>query len=307
MQHDNQQAGYTKYFPNQSRIDHDKDTGEVFEVTINGRGFRGEDFSDAKAPGSTRVVTLGASSTFGYNNRDETTYPVYLERFLNERARDGRKFEVINLGIPHLRSEQIHDLFVAEALPLHPDVVTFYEGINDSAWKGGEDDPIWKYLRYHFITFMLADGAIDAYTNRFSEEEVREHIEGKSEHFLANLQAMLEECRDRGILFVVVTQQAKSMLVEREDIEGTSYEDELKLVREKLRNEPVSPAELYFLTHAALMEGERNWARANHVPIVDGIEVLDPDRSVLLSWVHLSPKGNQRLADALAGEILAHM
>src|SRR5262249_20835193 len=63
MFHDNHLAGYSKYFPNQARQDHDE-RGELFRVTINSRGFRGRDFLDAKAPGVVRVITLGASSTF---------------------------------------------------------------------------------------------------------------------------------------------------------------------------------------------------------------------------------------------------
>ena len=37
---------------------------------------------------------------------------------------------------------------------------------------------------------------------------------------------------------------------------------------------------------------------------VDGIAALDEDRSVLLSWVHLSPEGNEKLARAFADPIL---
>lgn len=79
------------------------------------------------------MVTLGASSTFGYYTRDDETYPHYLERYLSQRLAAGSRAEVINLGIPHLRSEEILALFRAEGLPLDPDVVTVYLGANDSA------------------------------------------------------------------------------------------------------------------------------------------------------------------------------
>ena len=41
--------------------------------------------------------------------------PVLL---LNERCPDGPRYEVINLGIPHLTSAQIVSLFLAEGVPL---------------------------------------------------------------------------------------------------------------------------------------------------------------------------------------------
>jgi len=54
-----------------------------------------------------RVVTLGASSTFGFHNRDDQTYPRQLENLLNQEARGSTRYEVINLGIPHLTSDEI--------------------------------------------------------------------------------------------------------------------------------------------------------------------------------------------------------
>src|SRR5262249_9794533 len=102
--------GYFKYHPHERRFTRDKESGRLIPVAINTRGSRGREFSTAKSPGVTRVVTLGASSTFGFSDRDDETYPYYLEQFLNHDAH-GKRFEVINLGIPHLKSDQIAALF----------------------------------------------------------------------------------------------------------------------------------------------------------------------------------------------------
>lgn len=47
-----------------------------------------------------------------YFNKDDETYPVYFEDMLNGAGID-RRLEVIDLGIPHLRSENILALFLA--------------------------------------------------------------------------------------------------------------------------------------------------------------------------------------------------
>src|SRR5262249_40456783 len=149
---------YSKYSPHEERYTYDADTGEVFRVTINGRGFRGADFADAKPPGTVRIVTLGASSTFGYHDPDDGTYPAILERMLAEPCRGRARYQVINLAIPHLMSAEILSLFLAEAVSLEPDVVTFYEGMNDSTPDddGGPrrpDRPIGiagRWMRDHF-------------------------------------------------------------------------------------------------------------------------------------------------------------
>lgn len=316
--HENVAVGYAKYFPNQVRYDTDGQTQERFAVHINGQGFRGADFSVEKRPGTARVVTLGASSTFGYHDRDDETYPHYLERRLNERCAGAPPFEVINFGIPHLTSEQIFALFTAEALPLSPDFVTFYEGINDAAAMnpGGAMLPralslyqrVSLFAREHLLVPKLVRELVHELRAKklFSESEVRVHAERPRAAFLANLTRIHEVSRKRGARFVVASQQARSGLVPDKEISGVTYVEEVDRVKAKLaRDGGLTPAETVLLTHSGLMADLRAWASANDVPFVDGIGALDRDREQLATWVHLKPRGNRLLADALAGAILA--
>ncbi len=130
--HDDDKGGYLKFFPSETKYYKDIDTGEIVPVTINSHGFRGKDFTIEKPKDVIRVLTLGASSTFGFTNRDKETYPYLLEQKLNQRCHGPKRFEVINFAIPHARAEEIRAMFVAEGLALKPDVITFYEGRNDS-------------------------------------------------------------------------------------------------------------------------------------------------------------------------------
>jgi hypothetical protein len=52
------------------------------------------------------------------------------------------------------------------------------------------------------------------------------------------------------------------------------------------------------------MRGVREWASVNGVPLVDGIAVLDHERDLLSTWVHLSPPANKALAKAIATKVL---
>ena len=131
--HNNEKGGYFKFFPNEKKYIKDIDSGKIFPVTINSHGFRGKDFSIAKPDDVIRVLTLGASSTFGFYNKDDETYPYLLEQRLNKLCHGPKRFEIINFAIPDARAEQIRSMFVAEGLALDPDVITFYEGRNDSA------------------------------------------------------------------------------------------------------------------------------------------------------------------------------
>ncbi|HYC00188.1 MAG TPA: SGNH/GDSL hydrolase family protein [Candidatus Limnocylindrales bacterium] len=317
-QHEFVAGSYTKYFPNEKRFTYDADTGEVYPVTINSRGLRGAEPAVPKAPGTLRVVTLGASSTFGYHDPDDGTYPAILERILNERCTHGQRFEVINLGIPHLTSDQIVSLFTAEGLPLRPDVVTFYEGINDSSETGQAASPVGDkpkkplkalehWARDRLVLVFLVDELLSLRKQRFDAAQVEAAAQGTPERFVANLARLHEECARRGILFVYAKQQARSLLIPREQIRGVTYAAELERVREKLAREGrVSRTEMNFLVHERVVSAGERWAREAGVPIVDVIAALDQDRDVLVSWVHLNPRGNSMVADAYSRVILEH-
>jgi hypothetical protein len=107
--------GYTKYFPHEEKWAND--SRGRHRVRINDHGLRGPDFDDAKKPGVLRVLTLGASSTFGFENRDHETYPYYLQQVLDREAGRGR-FEVINFAVPHADSDAIAAMFHVEGVPL---------------------------------------------------------------------------------------------------------------------------------------------------------------------------------------------
>ena len=315
-QHDFAVGNYTKYYPHEARTTYDVDTGAPLQVTINSRGFRGVDPEEPKAPGTLRVVALGASSTFGYHNADETTYPSLLERLLNERCMDGHRYEVINLGIPHLDSGQIASLFLHEGVPLQPDIVTFYEGINDSTIEselGAPKDPserslpshVRRWVREHFLSAYLFHEISSSRKDEVRGEAIEALLKERPVRFVENLERLRAECEERGILFLVGRQQARSLLVPREEIKGVTYAEEVARVRDKLaRKGSLTKQESALLVHERLLAAEVDWAHQKNVAVVDILRALDRERDVLVSWVHLSPRGNAMIAETWAEEIL---
>lgn len=313
-QHEHRAENYSKYNPNQIRYTYDAITGEVYQASINARGFRGSDFKDLKRPGVVRVVALGASSTFGYHNRDDLTYPAQLERMLDERCPE-RDFEVVNLGIPHLLSDEIVALFLAEGLPLSPDVVTFYEGFNDSGSghtkarklvaERSALKRLHRWTRERFVVVAFIDALVSERTKRFSGQQLEAHMAGKAEYFVANLGLLADAVEEVGAELLIARQQARSLLVLREDLHGVSFHDEMALVREKLDREGwLSRDERNFLTYESLLNALEPWASERGVRLVDTLGALDPHRAEIVSWVHLSHEGNRIIADTLASAIL---
>jgi hypothetical protein len=140
-----------------------------------------------------------------------------------------------------------------------------------------------------------------------SPEVVATHAQAIADDFLTHLSLINDECRKRGILFVVASQQRNSQSVGRQALKGLTYEQERARIDARLRaSQKMTPQELTFLAHAVLMDRLKEWARANHVAYADVIGRLDQDRDVLVSWVHLSARGNQLVARAFADEIRRH-
>jgi lysophospholipase L1-like esterase len=323
-------SGYSKYFPHEEKFTPTPDRHGFYPVRINNQGLRGPDFTVEKAPGTTRVLTLGASSTFGYHDRDDETYPHYLEEDLNGRGAGAGRFEVINFGVPHATTSNILALFLAEGVPLRPDVVTFYEGANDAmVVEQGEPGLVgraWEILRAHLLLAEFTNYALRFGTSDEAYAWSDELAARRSRAFLANLDRLHEECERRGIHLVVATQQLKSELVKPEDMKGLSYDAEVRLVRERVARGELGPSRraswvvlqpaaalvAWFnsaralLVHARLMHDLRDWAAAHpDVGFVDVITLLDQDRDLLVNWVHLRAEANRRIADALASAILA--
>lgn len=310
--HKNYTGTYAKFFPNETKVDVDIDTGEVINVEINSQGFRGKDFT-GKKPGVLRILTLGASSTFGFYNKDTTTYPYYLEQILNERCNRKHKFEVLNLGIPHLTSSQIAALFLSEGLELEPDIITVYSGNNDSlmpkpqTYQGNVLQPIYDELKNRLILIRFIDH-LNIYESpkKYSAFDENYAME-RSAVFLENLDLIYENAKSNGIHVVVANQQRKSNLLPRKKMKGLTYQDEVTILRNKhLNGEQLSNIDVSFLIHEQIMRDLEIWSQQHAVPLVDAISSIDQNRDYLLSWVHLHANANSMIASALADKILEY-
>jgi hypothetical protein len=328
--HDNEKRSYFKFFPTETKYIKDIDSGEVFPAAINSHGFRGKDFSIAKPDDVIRVLTLGASSTFGFFNKDDETYPHLLEQRLNKLCHGPKRFEIINFAIPDANASQIRAMFVAEGLALAPDVITFYEGRNDSArllptdfrqartsetstgWLHGAWDATTRtFILARFIDEQLAANAQVAADDAL--ESLRNISARTSKAFLLNLDKIRMVAERRNILFIVANQQANSKswfgipAAQRIGQKGVTYSDEVAgIARILQRGEPISGYEFNLLIHARLMRDLRNWAEKHKLSFVDIIGLLDQERQHMVSWVHLDTYANGLVADALADEILQH-
>jgi lysophospholipase L1-like esterase len=301
---------YAKYSPNFTRFGHDE-KGR-FAYTINSDGFRGREIAAVKPPNTFRIVTLGASSTFCFGVRDEEAYPHLLEKILNESPCDRElDFEVINLGMPHLRTRHIAELYAAEGIPLAPDLVTFYEGLNEAAvpyltWRAGlaSRSPLLfsPLLDFSLIAERLRHQR--KMDTRVPAEVIIDSIPRKRAEFTENLSRMEQLSRSNEVQFVVATQQAQSVTYPSGVLAQLTYADEIDKITDVLeRTGSLTRTQATLYVHSYLMKDLEAWSERTGTPLVDGIGHLDQDRRVIKNWVHLNPTGTTRLAEAFAAEI----
>jgi len=99
-------------------------------ISINSKGFRGREIPAEKGD-TYRIVALGESTTFGVTlNAEDRPWPVLLEQMIRERLKPRRPVEVINAGIPGYRIDQNLHRLPTDILPLKPDMIISYHGIN---------------------------------------------------------------------------------------------------------------------------------------------------------------------------------
>jgi hypothetical protein len=96
---------------------------------LNELGLRGPSTSREPRRGVTRIVTVGASETFGMAEPEGREYPRQLEDSLNgaaERAGSARRFEVLNASLPGMSIPSILLGLRANIRALSPDIVIVY-------------------------------------------------------------------------------------------------------------------------------------------------------------------------------------
>ncbi len=105
---------------------------------INSKGYREREFSTEKTPGTTRIICLGNSCTFGWKVNLDQTYPKVLEKLLNQNLPQP-EFEVIDAGMTGYSTFQGVRFLKREILAFHPDIITFSYGWNDMCPSERED------------------------------------------------------------------------------------------------------------------------------------------------------------------------
>jgi lysophospholipase L1-like esterase len=96
----------------------------------NRLGYRGPEVAIPKPPGIFRIVAVGGSTTYGIATDWEDAYPAQLQNMLRDDY-GYTNVEVVNAGLSGYNSWDILANFEFRVAELQPDLIIFYEAIND--------------------------------------------------------------------------------------------------------------------------------------------------------------------------------
>ncbi len=309
--------GYFKFPPN-DRIEY----GTPEPCRINNHGFRGPDYEVRKPDGTRRVLSLGGSSTFGYLNRDEGTYPELLRGLLEPAL---GSVEVLNAGVPHYNNDHILAALRAELLATAPDVVTLYTGYNDATFPLAETgwQSFSRWCDEHSAAYAAVRKLINkragavlfgrwaSYLPRMPRVAIERQLAIHTERTRANCEALIDEVESIGSTLILIRQPITTWpeRMSRGLVEAgaprPSYDEEYRLVAEHLEaNDWLHGFEVPIYVHHHLVELMDEVAAQRGVRVVDNIALVDASPASLGSKVHLTEDGNAILARALRDAIL---
>ncbi len=106
-----------------------------WSIRNNSLGYRGVEVRrDRFAKDAYRILCIGDSVTFGFNDDQDDSYPAQLAHFLNKLS-PGRDIEIINAGVPGWTWLQGVRFLEREGLALEPDLVVIAHGVNDQLMR----------------------------------------------------------------------------------------------------------------------------------------------------------------------------
>ncbi len=110
----------------------------------NAKGFRGAAIQSLPSDSTYRIVCIGGSTTYTTHVKNyKESYPYLLQQYLKNRG--FTSVEVINAGVGGWNSWESFVNFQFRILPLQPDMVVIYHGLNDVharlVWPPAEYQP----------------------------------------------------------------------------------------------------------------------------------------------------------------------
>lgn len=282
---------------------------------LNSLGYRGPELR----PGSMRIITMGASETFGLYEAPDQEYPRQLERDLNSWSGKGL-FQVVNVA------------FAGETLPtailrvpeiveaIHPEYALIYPDLSSYIWMSVKTEtaaasessaPASGQTRMSFdsrlagrVGNLLKQGLPSAVQNELRKVSMRREIasrhyvvlerlpEDRVEHFRQDLHKLVATLRAHGVEPVLVTHATvfSKPLSESDHVPLTTWRKIYPMLKE----------EGFLDMEQRMNDVIRQTAADEHVPLIDADREMPHGPKYFADMVHFTTVGAGVMASILA-------
>jgi len=266
-----------------------------FSYTINSLGFRGYEFSTTKSKDIKRIFALGCSTTFGLGVVDNQTYPYYLNELLKN---SGRKYEVINCGLPTALTYHIYELFSNEIINYEPDIIIISESINDALFVTPQIKNFWYKLHsslyYRSMLYTLLLEKYSALKRNDSRPFFIFYNKSIPHYYKYYLERIIKLAKEKGIKVILFNEPMLS------DVNFPNDLDKLEIMYRDTFDSSISPLikQRYYNKQMEII------AKENNIDFIDAAKLIEEKPHLFLDIVHLSAEGNELLAKLIAKVIM---
>jgi hypothetical protein len=263
----------------------DFDADGCVHYRINSHGYRGPEFRSEKPEGVYRIVLLGDSFTFGEGTPEPSIYATRLREGLLERGIEGKRIEVVNLGVPGNDPVESRLIYRALGSRVRPDWVVFQWNTNDFPEPRVQEDHLRligaRYVQLHAQAHALR------WSHLVSFVYTRLAMASLSRELVATTREEAETGRHR------FEEIGRMRRMAEKDGAGFTVLAFPELIR--LDDYP----------YAAILELLRDYCREEKIQLVDLLPALSQHEDRAL-WVHETDHHPNRIAHAVAArELLA--
>jgi hypothetical protein len=265
------------------------------------------------------LVFLGGSTTECMFVDEESRFPFVVGVILEQET--GKKINSYNGGMSGINTLNCIDILVNKVLPLKPRVVVFMENINDlstllyegtywnkNTWRSPiqtlrKREVVGRFLKeicipnldgaYKNLTRTLLQGQEDEFA-AFRGKKLQVDKGKLNREFAMNLQTIVDICKVRGIIPVLMTQANR--IIDRPDRVVETY---VGRFGQHAGLDYRDFKEIYDSFNATI----RQVGRRNQVLVVDLAAEVPPDKTYIYDLVHFNDTGSRYAAGLIAARL----
>ncbi|MFQ5461062.1 MAG: SGNH/GDSL hydrolase family protein [Phycisphaerae bacterium] len=279
--------------------------GHRRNLSVNRWGFRGPDIPLEKPPGTIRIATLGESTTFGLEARDnESVWPARLWQQL-ARNRPSLRFDFINAAVPGYTIDRCARVLYDRVTDFKPDIITILAATADitaqcrkqfarSTTHG--ESAAWPSRLFHDHSLLY--NLLRVNTAGVRSELTPQHRDRRLEqrgvdHFAETLDQMVRFASRRGIHVVLCTYP-------RSFGDPTAPTPQATLGQSALANNPALTLAGLNDAYDRYNEAIRTVAARHTVTLVDLDRLIPRRKTYFHDAIHFSDSGHQLVAQVIA-------